>query len=228
MISLDMPAVKFDKYIAYATSTCAEEKAPALLAHTWGRAYNKLSEEDFARELAQLERNLDEEILGGAGATTACGTTETDDVKAALDDGDHMVATSRSVSLNKTEADVAGADEVFVHLSAVARFLINVGMPEDAMKAVTNGLAHCADLFVDPLQRNLRIRAPVDIVMATDNRMMVHTLRSNGMGHLVDDYGWHLVTSGTVTVLHAEGDHLTFTETELGMRQLAACFDRAA
>lgn len=185
VIAMDLPAVRFDKMKAYATATSIYEKAPAMLAYTFGQVYCK-DPAEFAANFAQLLPELDAEILG----------THVDE------------------------------NEAFVKMTSVVRYLQRCGMPEDVAGEFLSNLAQCSDLFVDPVERGLRIRADVHLAIATDNRLIAHTLRCNGMGHLLADYGWGRVTSGQVIPFSVEGDHITMVSTEEGVRQYATAFDQ--
>lgn len=185
VIAMDMPAIRFNKMKAYATATSIHEKAPAMLAYTFGQVYCK-DAALLAANFAQLLPELDAEILG----------THVDE------------------------------NEAFVKMSSVVRYLARCGMPEDVAAEILDNLAQCSDLFVDPVERGLRLNADVHLAIATDNRLIAHTLRSNGMGHLLADYGWGRITVGKVVPFSVEGDHITMVSTDEGIRQYAAVFDQ--
>lgn len=187
IISMDMPAIKFNKQLAYATASNIHEKAPVLLAHRWGMAFAP-NDPEMPELLAKLERDLDAEILG-----------------------------ERSVPVNE--------DEVFVKMTAVCVFFRRCGIDEATMIKFVGNLAQCSDLFIDPVEYGLHINAPVTVAIASDNRLMAHTMRANGFGHMLHDYAWSRVTDQPVSVVSVEGDHVDMVETALGKQQYAACFD---
>lgn len=86
-------------------------------------------------------------------------------------------------------------------------------------------LAHCTGLFIDPVEYGLHINAPVTVAIASDNRLMVHTMTVHGYDKYLYDYAWSRVTNHPVTIITVEGDHITMVDTDMGKKQYAECFD---
>lgn len=106
------------------------------------------------------------------------------------------------------------------------RFLVATGTPEEFAESYLRNLQNCGGLFIDPVELGLRTKADIDLAIAEDNRLIAHTLRSNGYEHLLADYGWSRVTSGNVAAWLADGDHVTMMSSEKAVGQFAQCFDR--